>query len=85
MLLDRRADVNLARRSAADGWLIKPLDPLRLRRAAKAIAAGGTYVEGVPTPPPVAVPEPIAEAVEETATTDAGPGGETLTVPAPAG
>ena len=29
MLLDRRADVHLARRSGADGWLIKPLDPLR--------------------------------------------------------
>ncbi len=84
MLLDRRADVNLARRSNADGWLIKPLDPLRLRRATKAVAGGGTYVEGAPTPPPTAVPEEIAEAVEETATTDSGPGGETLTVPAEA-
>ena len=33
MLLDRRADVHLAKRSAADGWLIKPLDPLILQRA----------------------------------------------------
>ena len=33
MLLDRRADVYLARRSGAEGWLIKPLDPLRLKRA----------------------------------------------------
>jgi len=48
MLLDRRADVHLARRSAADGWLVKPLDALRLRRAADAIVAGGRYTEGVP-------------------------------------
>jgi CheY-like chemotaxis protein len=81
MLLDRRADVNLARRSNADGWLIKPLDPLRLRRAAKAIAAGGTYVEGVPIPPPTAVPGEVADAVEETTAA----GAETLTVPAEAG
>ena len=26
MLLDRQADVFLARRSGADGWLVKPLD-----------------------------------------------------------
>ncbi len=33
MLLDRRADIHLARRCGAEGWLIKPLDALRLRRA----------------------------------------------------
>ena len=49
MLLDRRADVHLAKRSAADGWLIKPLDSLRLRRASLAIAGGGSYTEGLPT------------------------------------
>ncbi|HTW99739.1 MAG TPA: response regulator [Acidimicrobiales bacterium] len=43
VLLDRRADVFLARRSGAEGWLVKPLDPLRLRRAAKALLDGGTY------------------------------------------
>lgn len=47
MLLDRVADVHLAKRSGADGWLIKPLDPLRLRRAARAVASGGTYTEGL--------------------------------------
>ena len=50
MLLDRRADVFLARRSGAEGWLIKPLDPMRLKRAVNAVMAGGTYVEGVPVP-----------------------------------
>ncbi len=48
MLLDRIADVHLAKRSGADGWLIKPLDSLRLRRAADAIVAGKNWHEGVP-------------------------------------
>ena len=47
MLLDRAADLHLARRSGAEGWLIKPLDALRLRRATDAILAGGTYTEGL--------------------------------------
>lgn len=59
MLVDRRADLHLARRCGAEGWLIKPLDSLRLRRAAKAIVTGGTYTEGVaPDAPPV---EPMIE------------------------
>jgi len=45
MLLDRAADVHLARRSGAEGWLIKPLDALRLRRAAAEVAGGGTWRE----------------------------------------
>lgn len=48
MLLDRVADVHLAKRSSAQGWLIKPLDSLRLRRAADAIVAGNHWHEGVP-------------------------------------
>lgn len=48
MLLDRVADVHLAKRSGAQGWLIKPLDSLRLRRAATAVAAGENWHEGVP-------------------------------------
>ncbi|MGI8984943.1 MAG: response regulator [Acidimicrobiales bacterium] len=43
MLLDRRADVFLARRSDAEGWVVKPIDPLRLGRAIAALLAGGTY------------------------------------------
>ncbi|MFP5318733.1 MAG: response regulator transcription factor [Acidimicrobiia bacterium] len=43
MLLDRRADVFLARRSGAEGFLVKPLDPMRLSRAIRALLAGGTY------------------------------------------
>lgn len=45
LLMDRRADVFLARRSDAEGWLIKPFDSLRLRRAARAILEGGTYYD----------------------------------------
>lgn len=45
VLLDRRADVFLARRSAAEGWLVKPLDPLRIRRAAWAVLEDGTFFD----------------------------------------
>lgn len=48
MLLDRVADIHMARRSGADGWTIKPLDALRLRKAVREIAAGGCYAEGLP-------------------------------------
>jgi two-component system nitrate/nitrite response regulator NarL len=55
MLLDRVADVYLAQRSGAEGWLIKPLDALRLKRAALAVTNGEIVQEGVPQPaPPVA-------------------------------
>jgi DNA-binding response OmpR family regulator len=45
VLLDRAADVFLARRSGAEGWLIKPLDAFRLRRAATAVLGGGSWTE----------------------------------------
>jgi DNA-binding response OmpR family regulator len=45
LLLDRPADVPLARRWGVDGWLLKPLDSFRLRRAARALLAGDTYEE----------------------------------------
>jgi DNA-binding response OmpR family regulator len=45
ILLDRRADVFLARRSAAEGWLVKPLDPIRIRRAARSVLEGGTFYD----------------------------------------
>lgn len=49
-LLDRAADVHMARRSGSDGWTIKPLDALRLRKAVRAISDGGCYAEGIPDP-----------------------------------
>ncbi len=43
MLLDRRPDVFLARRSGAEGFVVKPLDPLRVRRAVRALLRGEGY------------------------------------------
>jgi DNA-binding response OmpR family regulator len=48
MLLDRVADVHMARRSGAEGWIIKPLDALRLRKAVNALTTGSCYAEGIP-------------------------------------
>ena len=58
MLLDRRADVFLARRAQADGWLVKPLDPMRLSRAVRAVMDGGRYEDEAYRPPTVSVPSP---------------------------
>ena len=68
MLLDREADIHMARRSGADGWLIKPLDALRLRRASRAVAGGGCFAEGLPP-----VDEPEVEAIAETEATETEP------------
>ena len=54
-LLDRRADVFLARRSEAEGWVVKPIDPLRLGRAISAVLAGDTYEDTAYRPPTVPV------------------------------
>lgn len=43
VLLDRRADVFLARRSGAEGFLVKPLDPIRLRKAIEALLGGADF------------------------------------------
>ncbi len=47
ILLDRAADVFLARRADADGWLIKPFDSFRLRKATKTLLDGYSFFEGV--------------------------------------
>ena len=64
MLLDRDVDTFLARRAEADGWVIKPIDPIVLRRAALALLAGGTW--------PEAVAEPTGEPTDEPTDDDAG-------------
>lgn len=56
LVLDRRADVFLARRSGVEGWLVKPLEPLRVRRALRALLAGDTWPDDAYVPVPVAVP-----------------------------
>ena len=45
MLLDRAHDAFLARRHDADGYLVKPLDSIRLRKAADVLLAGEAYEE----------------------------------------
>lgn len=47
LFLDRDADKFLAQESRADGWLIKPIDSLRLRRAVKQLLAGDSVFEGL--------------------------------------
>ena len=56
LVLDRRPDVFMARRSGAEGWILKPLDPIRLRKAVAALLAGGTWHDTSYLPNPVAVP-----------------------------
>ncbi len=50
MLVDRRSDAFLAHRSGTDGWIVKPLDALRLQRAVRAIVDGGRFTDGLPDP-----------------------------------
>ena len=50
MLLDRTADVFLAKRSGADGWLIKPLDALQIQRAVTAILDDDPTDDAAATP-----------------------------------
>jgi DNA-binding response OmpR family regulator len=69
MLLDRSDDVFLARRSEADGWLVKPLDAFSLRRAATSLLDGGRWPkDSTPAPiEPAAAPsdhEPAPDPVE---------------------
>jgi DNA-binding response OmpR family regulator len=76
MLLDRRADVFLARRAGAEGWVVKPLDPLRLRRAARALQEGGTYHDEslLPVPSFIAPDTPAGTALDAGINTGTGAG-----------
>jgi DNA-binding response OmpR family regulator len=58
MLLDRRPDVFLARRSDVDGWLVKPMSPIKLRKAATELLAGRPYRDESFAPNPVLVAPP---------------------------
>lgn len=55
VLVDRRPDVFLVRRSDAEGWLVKPLDPIRTRKAVTALLDGGVYEDDAYRPQPVLV------------------------------
>jgi DNA-binding response OmpR family regulator len=60
LTLDRRPDVFLARRAGVEGWLLKPLDPIRIRKAAAAMLDGSTWYDTSYAPDPVAVPSSVA-------------------------
>ena len=60
MLLDRRPDVFLARRSGAEGFVVKPLDPQRVRAAVRAILRGEEYQDETLRPATVRVGGPDA-------------------------
>lgn len=45
LLLDREADVWLARTTDAEGWLVKPINAFRLRKAINTLLDGGTLHE----------------------------------------
>jgi DNA-binding response OmpR family regulator len=47
LLLDRAADTFIAGEGRPEGWLVKPLDALRLRRTVTALLGGDTVYEGV--------------------------------------
>jgi DNA-binding response OmpR family regulator len=55
MLLDRRPDVFLARRSGAEGFVVKPLEPQVVRRAVRELLRGGTYEDEAYRPATVRV------------------------------
>jgi DNA-binding response OmpR family regulator len=71
MLLDRGADTFLAQRCDADGWLIKPLDAFRLRKAAHTLLEGASYTEEPDIPDRVtaveSVPPPAPEPTQDDA------------------
>ncbi len=74
VLLDRQADIFLAQRSEADGWLVKPVNARRLHRAATTILAGGTFSDDRPTPSQAAAAAAVGAAATEVAP-DAEPEG----------
>jgi len=59
ILLDRRADVFIAKQCGAEGWLVKPLDPRRLRKAALTLIDGGTYYDDTSKPLPLSLPTAV--------------------------
>jgi hypothetical protein len=61
--------VFLARRSEANGWLVKPLDPIRLRRAITALLEGGSYEDESFRPTVAAPAAPESDDPAETAET----------------
>ena len=47
LLLDRAHDIFQARRCDADGYIVKPFDSMKLRRAATALLAGDAFIDEI--------------------------------------
>ncbi len=75
MLLDRRADVHLAKRCGAEEWLIKPIDALTIKRAAHRVMGLTSTMRTLSPAPPArrwkqvgsTAGTAVAEAPEDTA------------------
>lgn len=81
LLLDRAHDVFLARRCEADGFVVKPFDSIRLRRAATALLAGEAFedsIAGIGGSDIVAEPEPepASDPADDAAVVDAADAAE---------
>jgi len=68
LLLDRADDRFLARQAEADGWMVKPLDAFRLRRAATALLEGDGWTEGGDAPGPSREPDDGTTTPDDTPT-----------------
>jgi DNA-binding response OmpR family regulator len=68
MLLDRRADVHLAKRCGAEEWLVKPIDALTVKRAAARVM--GIVSTARPLVAVTAVPETAPDVAEEDTTAE---------------
>ena len=74
MLLDREADIHLAKRCDANAWLVKPLDALTIKRTvAKVLAA--VAADDAAAHPGEALPEVIAVAAEDSHEEEPAPAG----------
>ncbi|NNN22748.1 MAG: response regulator transcription factor [Acidimicrobiales bacterium] len=63
ILLDRRADAWQARNFGAEGFIVKPLDPIRIRKAVREILAGKTWFDPTYAPEPHVALAPGAQAL----------------------
>lgn len=50
ILLDRRADAWMARQTSAEGFLLKPINPIKLKQAVKALLNNNTYYDSTDSP-----------------------------------
>jgi DNA-binding NarL/FixJ family response regulator len=64
LLLDRRADVFTARRARANGYVVKPTNPVLLRTAVRQVLDGNLFIDHSYQPAPTNSPTGRTEALE---------------------